>query len=45
MKRHVPATIALEHFNPASGKLFRGSNHVRSFRIATQRDDRWMLQQ
>src|SRR5437868_1146920 len=43
MERHIPATIALKHLNSALGKLFRRSDHVRSFCIAAQRDDWRML--
>ena len=28
MKRHIPATIALEYLNPALGKHFRRSENV-----------------
>src|ERR1700677_718375 len=45
MKRHIPATIALKHRNPASRQLFGSREHMSGLGIASKCNDRRMFQQ
>ena len=45
VKRNIPAAIALEHLDAASGQHFGRSEHVGSLGVASERDDRRVLEQ